>query len=228
MSGSQFDTAFLWHEPPGILVAAGPGVIPSPKRGRASVFDLAPTMCRLLGLPADPAFEGKFIPGFTGRAPVPPVPWAKIARVERLVPATNAAEEKRAADEFTKQLISLGYLTGAEASAVDARPADRAGTETAGSFQNVGTFLRDRGKPAEAVGWYRKALEVNPKSATALDEPLDGAPAQPASTTSRTTRSSTALVNGYSDPEGTVYRRVRALHGGREGKGPASRSSSPS
>ncbi len=72
VSGMQFDTAFLWHEPPGILVAAGPGVIPSPKRGKASVFDLAPTMCRLLGLPADPAFEGKFIPGFTGRPPVPP------------------------------------------------------------------------------------------------------------------------------------------------------------
>src|SRR5262249_19880587 len=118
-SGTDFNSAYLWHETPGILAAAGPGVVPSPKRGTARVFDVAPTLCRLLGLPADPAFEGKLVAGFTGRPPVPAVAWAKAAPVERLVPATNDAEEKKAADEFTKKLVSLGYLTGAEASAVD-------------------------------------------------------------------------------------------------------------
>ncbi len=219
VSGTQFDTAFLWHEPPGILAAAGPGVLPSPKRGKASVFDLAPTLCRLLGLPADPAFEGKMIAGFAGKPPAPAVSWAKAAPVERLVPVTDAAEEKKTADEFTKKLISLGYLTGAEASAVDARPANRAGTETAGSFQNVGTFLRDRGRPAEAIPYYRKALEVNPKSATAwvnlstalhqtgkLDESDDALVA--------------ALVNGYNDPEATVYRRVKLYMEGPKGGRP--------
>ena len=208
VSGTQFDTAFLWHETPGILAAAGPGVVPSPSRAKASVFDLAPTLCRLLGLPPDPAFEGKNIVGFTGRPPVPAASWAKAAPVERLVPATDAAEEKRTADEFTKKLISLGYLTGAEASAVDARPPDRAGTETAGSFQNVGTFLRDRGKPAEAVGWYRKALEVNPKSATAWVN-LSTALHQVGKYDESDDALVAALVNGYGDPEGTVYRRVK-------------------
>jgi Flp pilus assembly protein TadD len=217
VSGTQFDTAFLWHEPPGILVAAGPGVIPSAVRGKASVFDLAPTLCRLLGLPADPAFEGRLVPGFTGKPPVPAVSWAKAAPVERLVPATNAADEKKAADEFTKQLISLGYLTGAEASAVDARPSSRAGTETAGSFQNVGTFLRDRGKPAEAVGWYRKALEVNPKSATAWVN-LSTALHQTGKYDESDDALVSALVNGYSDPEGTVYRRVRLYTEGAKGR----------
>ncbi len=100
---------------------------------------------------------------------------------------------------------------------MDARPADRAGTQTAGSFQNVGTFLRDRGKAAESVGWYRKALEVNPKSATAwvnlstalqltgkYDESDDALVA--------------ALLNGYADPEGTVYRRVRLYTESGKGK----------
>ncbi len=212
VSGTNFDTAFLWHETPGILAAAGPGVIASQARGKASVFDLAPTLCRLLGLPADPAFEGKLVPGFTGKPAVPAASWAKTAPVERLVPATNAAmekEEKKAADEFTKQLISLGYLTGAEASAVDARPADRAGTATAGSCQNVATFLRARGQPKEALRWYEKALEVNPKAPTALfnysvtlqilnrwDESDDAL--------------LSALKNGYHDPEVGVYRRVTA------------------
>jgi Flp pilus assembly protein TadD len=217
VSGTKFDTAFLWHEPPGILVAAGPDVIPSPARGKASVFDLAPTLCRLLGLPADPAFEGKPVPGFRGRPAVPAASWAKAAPVERLVPATNAVDEKKAADEFTKKLISLGYLTGAEASAVDARPANRAGTETAGSFQNVGTFLRERGKPAEAVGWYRKALEVNPKSATAWVN-LSTALHQTGKYDDSDDALLAALSNGYRDPEGIVSRRVRLYTEGAKGR----------
>jgi arylsulfatase A-like enzyme/Flp pilus assembly protein TadD len=217
VSGTDFNTAFLWHEAPGILVAAGPGVIPSKTRGKASVFDLAPTLCRLLGLPADPAFEGRMVPGFTGKPPVPAAAWAKAAPVERLVPATNATEEKKAADEFTKQLVSLGYLTGAEASAVDARPPDRAGTETAGSFLNVGTFLRFRNRPAEAIGWYRKALEVNPKSATAWVN-LSTALHQLGKYDESDDALVQALVNGYYDPVGTVYRRIKLYTEGTKGR----------
>jgi Flp pilus assembly protein TadD/arylsulfatase A-like enzyme len=207
-SGTNFDSAFLWHEQPGILVAAGPAVSPSAAREKASVFDLAPTLCRLLGLPVDPAFEGKPVAGFALRAATPLVSWAKAAPVERLVVSANAADDRKSADEFTKQLISLGYLTGAEASAVDARPANRAGTETAGSFQNVGTFLRERGRSAEAAVWYRKALEVNPKSATAWVN-LATALHQIGKYDESDDALVNALQNGYFDPEGTVYRRVK-------------------
>ena len=207
-SGTDFESAFLWHEQPGILVAAGPAVAHSAVRGRASVFDLTPTLCRILGLPVDPAFEGKPIAGFRLRPAGVPAAWAKAAPVERLVVAANAEADKKAAEEFTKQLISLGYLTGAEASAVDARPSDRAGTQTAGSFQNVGTFLRDRGKSAEAAAWYRKALEVNPKSATAWVN-LSTALHQIAHYDESDDALVKALQNGYFDPLGTVYRRVK-------------------
>lgn len=219
-SGIQFDTAFLWHEPPGILVAAGPAIAPSPARGRASVFDVAPTLCRVLGLPLDPAFEGKPIAGFALRPAVPAASWVKTVPVERLVVAAGAApsaEDRKSAEEFTKQLISLGYLTGAEASAVDARPADRAGTETAGSFQNVGTFLRERGKSAEAAVWYRKALEVNPKSATAWIS-LSTALHQAGKYDESDDALVKALANGYSDPQGTVYRRVKLYTEGAKGR----------
>jgi Tfp pilus assembly protein PilF len=100
---------------------------------------------------------------------------------------------------------------------VDARPANRAGTETAGSFQNVGTFLRDRGKPAEAVGWYKKALEVNPKSATAWVN-LSTALHQTGKYDESDDALVNALVNGYSDPEATVYRRVRLYTESAKGK----------
>jgi tetratricopeptide (TPR) repeat protein len=121
----------------------------------------------MLGLPSDPAVEGKPVAGLA-RLPAAPAPasWSKLATVERLAVATGA-EDPKAGEEMTRKLVSLGYLTGAEASAVDARPASRAGTETPGSFTNVGTFLRMRGKPEEALVWYRRALEAQPASSAA-------------------------------------------------------------
>ncbi len=209
-SGIQFDTAYSWHEQPGILLSAGPAVVPSGTRGRASVFDITPTLCRLLGLPADPAFEGQVIAGFGGaRVPpaVPKVAWRTAAPVERLVVHEVSPGERKAADEFTKKLVSLGYLTGAEASAVDARPADRAGTQTAASFQNVATFLRARGRPGDALPWYRRALEVDPKSSTAwmnLSIALQMLDRWDESDQALLT----ALASGYGDPEAAVTRRV--------------------
>ena len=209
-SGVQFDTAFLWHSDPGMLAAEGPAIVPSKERGKASVFDLAPTLCRMMGLPADPKFEGKPVGGLGGAALPPtaaPVSWEKSVKVERLVVGEVDESEKKAAEEFTKKLISLGYLTGSEAAAVDARPADRAGTETAGYYQNLATFLRARLKYEESLPLYQKALEVNPKSSTAwmnysvalfhVDRWKD---------------SDEALIKsiqyGYNDPEAAVYRRV--------------------
>jgi arylsulfatase A-like enzyme len=63
-SGTGFDTAFLWHESAGVMIAAGPGFVPSKARGKASVFDVAPT-ARLFGLPPDPRFEGSPSTGST-------------------------------------------------------------------------------------------------------------------------------------------------------------------
>lgn len=220
-SSIQFDTAYLWHESPGILAAVGPGFPALAARGKAGVFDVTPTLCRLLGLPGDPAFEGRPVSGSRLPAAPPAVSWTKTFKVERLAARASSEADRKASEEFTKKLISLGYLTGAEAAAVDARPPERAGTETAGTFQNIATFLRARGQVKEALPWYRKALEVNPKAATALmnysialqilnrwDESDDALLA--------------AVRNAYHDPEAAVYRRV-ASYTERGEKDPKSR-----
>jgi tetratricopeptide (TPR) repeat protein len=223
-SSLQFDTAFLWHESPGILAASGPAFPAAAARGKAGVFDVTPTLCRLLGLPGDPGFEGRPVSGLAvGRLPAAPtaVSWTKTFKVERLAVRASSEADKKAGEEFTKKLISLGYLTGTEAAAVDARPLERTGTETAGTFQNIATFLRARGHAKEALSWYRKALEVNPKAPTALfnysvtlqilnqwDESDDAL--------------LTALRNGYHDPEAAVYRRA-ASYAERGAKDPKSR-----
>ncbi|MEO6324352.1 MAG: alkaline phosphatase family protein [Thermoanaerobaculia bacterium] len=208
-SSIQFDTAFLWHESPGVLAAMGPAVTASSERGTASVFDVTPTLCRVLGLPGDPAFEGKLVTGVDTRkvpAAARAVSWSKTVPVERLVVTENPGD-KKAAEEFTKKLVSLGYLTGSEASAVDARPPDRAGTETAGTLQNIGTFLRGRGKTKESIVWYRRALEVNPKSATAWMN-LSIALMTDKKWEESDETLLAAVRNGYNDPEAAMYRRV--------------------
>ena len=51
ISSVKAETAYLWHEPWGVLVASGPGATRSKERRTVSVFDVAPILCRLLGLP---------------------------------------------------------------------------------------------------------------------------------------------------------------------------------
>ena len=104
----QFDTAFLWHESPGVLAAVGPAFSAATARGRAGVFDVAPTLCRLLGLPADPAFEGRPVSGLAAdRVPPAPAPvsWEKTVKVERAAGRAVSAADRRAGEEFTKKLI---------------------------------------------------------------------------------------------------------------------------
>ncbi len=81
--GGLVETAFLWHRAPGILVASGPEVVPSAERGKASVFDIAPTLARLLGLPPDPSFEGRPLAGLRPRAAPGPAEGVGVVRPGR-------------------------------------------------------------------------------------------------------------------------------------------------
>ncbi|HEX5854562.1 MAG TPA: tetratricopeptide repeat protein, partial [Thermoanaerobaculia bacterium] len=74
-----------------------------------------------------------------------------------------------------------------------------------------------RGKPAEAAAWYRKALEVNPKSATAWVN-LSTALHQIGRYDESDDALVNALQNGYFDPAGTVYRRVKLYTEGAKGR----------
>ncbi len=216
-SGVKVETAYLWHRNPGVLVAAGPAVTPGRQRGKASVFDIAPSVARLLGLPPDPAWEGRPVSGIVSKAPPPlsPKSWATFATAERLVPSEHPAEERRVADEFTKKLISLGYLTGAEASHVESTAVPLAGRETAMGLANLGTFLRLRGKPSDSIIWYRRTLDRNP-AAPKVWMNLSEAYFALSKWSEADEALFSAVRNGYHDPDGAVERRAAAY-----GKGAA-------
>lgn len=161
-SSFEWSTAAFWHRMEGVLVAWGARTRPSSQRGEASVFDLAPTVLALLGLPADPAMTGRPLVGaFRDLHPPRPEPLFGGVEVER-VAAEEVTPER--ASEYTKKLQALGYLSGGEAEAGPVKPASgsRPGV-TEGGYNNLGLFERDtRGDLARAEADFRKALELRP------------------------------------------------------------------
>ncbi len=155
-----------WHRLDGVFAAWGARVRPSPERGAASVFDVAPTISALLGLPVDRAETGRPIAAAFANlsAPAREPLFGKIAvrRVESAAPSAGDS------DEYARRLKSLGYLSGSEAPRLEPTGGDHPGlTEVA--WNNLGVYLRDNTKEfANAEAALRKAIDLTPKYSTPL------------------------------------------------------------
>jgi Flp pilus assembly protein TadD len=170
ISSIRTETAYLWHEPWGIFVLSGPGAARSPRRETVSVFDVAPIVCRLLGLPPDARMKGHVPTGLLASSVPPakaPVRWDRTFKVERAKITRNLEAEKKAGEEFTKKLVSLGYLSGSSA------PAAAAGPLAAGEVRmtpfgvsNIGVYLAESGRVKDAVPWFERAIASDPKAPT--------------------------------------------------------------
>ncbi len=170
ISSLKAETAYLWHEPWGIFVLAGPGAVHAKERRTVSVFDVAPILCRLLGLPPDPRMKGRVPAGLLASgapAPRPAVAWNKAFKVERAAITRNLAAEKKAGEEFAKKLVSLGYLSGASAAA-PAVAASGAGDVRMTPFgvSNIGVYYAESGHVKESLPWFEKAIAADPATPT--------------------------------------------------------------
>jgi hypothetical protein len=101
------------HEdaPPGIIVMAGPGVVPGARIEGATLYDVFPTLAAALGLPLSKQLPGRplvaaFEPGLLDPATLLTV--ATYETGERYVPKVAPPAELGA--ELEKQLRSLGYI----------------------------------------------------------------------------------------------------------------------
>lgn len=157
-------TAAKWHRKDGMYLLWGAGVRPSSRRTGAAprISQVCATLLSLLGLP--PA-KGIATPALFG---VPPVLESTAFdyrlhyhRREEVAAMTHAA----AGEELAK-LKALGYIGSTESAM---RPA-RAGrsTQTAGSFNNRGLILKDRGRTADSIAAFEKALEIDSNLPSAL------------------------------------------------------------
>ncbi|HTR01920.1 MAG TPA: alkaline phosphatase family protein [Thermoanaerobaculia bacterium] len=156
------DTAGFWHRLDGVFAAWGARVVKGAERGRATVFDVEPTVAALLGLPVDGRAKGVPIRAAFRDLPAPPhEDLAAKVPVRRLAAAAMSEKES---SEYAKKLLALGYLSGKEAAALAPTGGDRPGlTEMA--WNNLGLYLSSRSGNAdlaEAEKAYRRALELAP------------------------------------------------------------------
>lgn len=96
----------------GILVAAGGPVRRAAKVETASIFDVAPTVLHLLGLPVADSMEGAFIAGVVEPAWLAAHPVRQVDSYPgpALLVAGDEDTESSADDAVLEQLRSLGYL----------------------------------------------------------------------------------------------------------------------
>ena len=196
-------TAAFWHRIHGVFAAYGAHVRPSAERGTASVFDLAPTVAAVAGLPIDRQMSGKLLTAaFPGVQPAPRKDLFGTVPVRRL--ATEALSEKEAS-EYAKGLRALGYLSGGEPEKL-APPGGTAPGVTEGGWNNLGVYYRETTKnlpAAEAA--FQKALALRPDYASpqfnlAVLFRERGEDRKAIDWLYR------SLVAGHADPEGTIVR----------------------
>jgi tetratricopeptide (TPR) repeat protein len=112
-----------WHDPEGIFVLAGSGARRDLRLAdRPTLFDIAPTVLHLLGLPAGEDMPGRVIeaaidPAFLAAHPPRRIPtWDDPAR-GRPAPPDEGPGASAAEAELLASLRALGYIGGDEAGA---------------------------------------------------------------------------------------------------------------
>jgi tetratricopeptide (TPR) repeat protein len=160
-SSFNWSTAAFWHRLDGVFAAWGARVRPGRGSGsQPTMFDPAPTVLALLGLPADRRMSGRPIAAaFPGLAPPAKKDLFETVAVRR-VPAEQMSEAERS--EYTKKLLALGYLSGSEAKPLAPTGGDRPGM-TEGAWNNLGLYERETvGDPRAAREAFEKSLALRP------------------------------------------------------------------
>jgi tetratricopeptide (TPR) repeat protein len=172
-------------------------------RGSASVFDLAPTVAALEGVPVYRRVTGRVLreafPGTAG--PERRDLFASVA-VRRVADEAPSAAE---ASEYAARLRALGYLSGGESSRLAPPGGDRPGP-TEKSWHNLGLYLRDTRKDFRAAeAAFQKALELQPNS-VATQSSLAGLYRDRGDDALAIDWLFRSLAAGHADPEGTILR----------------------
>lgn len=180
LSATAGPTAPLWHDPNAVFVVSGRGVARLGRTAaKASVYDLAPTIASLLGIPPDQAWKGRPLPGVSSNG-LAPIDYRQLLPVEtyRSTQSGPAVVDP----EYVAKLEALGYLSrsgdaakpavAAQTPAVEApgqergeEPADANGSSTRGSLNNLAVIKINEKRYDEAEALLRKAIEASPNYA---------------------------------------------------------------
>ena len=172
LSATAGPTAPLWHAEDAVFAIAGPGV---ERLGRvtapASVYNVTPTLAALLGIPADPAWRTRLLPGCPA-TDVEPVEWPP------LIPPASYSQGGGGVTpvdpEFIAKLRALGYVgedgvsAGEAAAATAPRTTEIAPTPTAqpvtatrGQINNLAVIKINEKHYDEAERLLRQAIAMS-------------------------------------------------------------------
>jgi predicted AlkP superfamily phosphohydrolase/phosphomutase len=163
-SSVQGASAALAHRKGGVFLAWGDGVSPMRPRRPVSTFDVAPTLCALLGVPIDRSMSGAVVPVVHGLTSARSDIASRV--VVHTVPAAPVGA--RAADEYAKKLAALGYISARDAAASTAAAPASAGL-TKGAWNNLGIYrLLSGHDPVGARRAFDEALRLDPGYASPM------------------------------------------------------------
>jgi tetratricopeptide (TPR) repeat protein len=151
------------HMPDGIVVLHGPNVKAGARVRGADLYDVAPTMLHLLGLPVAQDLHGEvltaaFDPDWVASSPISQVASYEGAPWDR---GDDLVLDPAAGESMEEMLRSLGYISaGGESD--DAGATDRGVIHDAENAVNLSLILRERGKFEQAIAELEKVLESQP------------------------------------------------------------------
>jgi predicted AlkP superfamily phosphohydrolase/phosphomutase/Tfp pilus assembly protein PilF len=160
-----------WHRAYGIFVIHGSGIAAG-RIDTVTLYDIAPTVLHLLGLPAGADMRGSVLAAAREARPAAP---AQIASWEETGSQTAPAGDAPASvydTEVIARLRSLGYIQGGDAEErVEQEPRAAAPEGAAGAtyHTNLGALVLNRGEPERAESEFRRALEIRPGHVDAVD-----------------------------------------------------------
>jgi tetratricopeptide (TPR) repeat protein len=158
-SGTLDRNAPSWHRLEGMVAVAGAGAR-SAARGEGSVFDIAPTLLEIFGLPQGDAMTGTPLTWALAGAPAaqPRVAYGRLVTLEA------AAPDRPATAEELEQLRALGYIGAAPTTSTTPTTSATSPAEdlTGGALNNLGARRLDSGDLDGAEEAFRRAIAAEP------------------------------------------------------------------
>jgi predicted AlkP superfamily phosphohydrolase/phosphomutase/Flp pilus assembly protein TadD len=163
-------SALADHRNPGVFIAHGNRVAPSRASHTISLYDVAPTVLSVLGLPASSEMTGQHAPWiFRDVTPVTSVRVVSYDEFFARVPGRGAGIDVQ---QYRTRLQAVGHMidprarprpaAGDQPSALAAVPLDPVRWGAYAHHNNAGIELQKQGKHREAVEAFQRAIDLNP------------------------------------------------------------------
>lgn len=169
-------SALADHRNGGVFIAFGPHVAPSRTNHVISVYDIAPTLLTLLGLPVSTEMPGHVaVWAFRDVVPISSVRVVSYGEFVNDRPVATSAHLDP--NKYQEDLQAIGHLTdpsrGVSPVLEDENAAQQAAKPVSPErwglyayYNNLGVQLRAQGKLSDSVDAFDRAIDINPSRAT--------------------------------------------------------------